>query len=95
MKMKSEMERNRKATDNVSSYFFYMWNRWSHEECEAVYGNISAHIWSKWCAVCKPSAWGAAERLYAELSDGNRQLLVERAVSLYDGRREKEECINI
>ena len=88
------MERNRKATDNVSSYFFYMWNRWSHEECEAVYGNMSAHIWKKWCAACTPSVWGAAERLYAELSESNRQLLVERAVNLYDGKYEIDNAHN-
>ena len=30
--------------------------------------------------------FGAAERFYLELSEDNRRLLVERAVSIYDGR---------
>ncbi len=34
---------------------------------------------------------GAAERFYAELSDNNRELLVNRAVALYDGKATREE----
>ena len=30
--------------------------------------------------------FGAAERFYLELSEDNRRILVERAVSIYDGR---------
>ena len=40
-----------------------------------------------------PFELGAAERFYAELSDNNREMLVNRAVALYDGkaiRQEKE-----
>ena len=32
------------------------------------------------------NAWSEAERFYLELSEDNRRLLVERAVSIYDGR---------
>lgn len=28
------------AENAVSSFFFYMWNAWSEEECKAVYGNM-------------------------------------------------------
>ena len=35
--------------------------------------------------------YSAAERFYAELSDNNRELLVNRAVALYDGKALREE----
>lgn len=40
---------------------------------------------------CKQIYPGAAERFYAELSDNNRELLVNRAVALYDGKATREE----
>ena len=75
------------AENTVSSFFFYMWNAWSEEECKAVYGNMYPHFWEKWCVATDKGTFGAAERFYLELSEDNRRILVERAVSIYDGRR--------
>lgn len=74
----------------VSSFFYYMWNTWSEEECEAVYGGMHLHFWKKWCAAADKSVFGAAERFYLELAEDNRRLLVERAVLMYDGRRSRK-----
>ena len=74
------------AENAVSSFFYYMWNAWSMEECKAVYGGMYPHFWEKWNALADKSIYGAAERFYMELSEDNRRLLVERAVSIYDGR---------
>lgn len=30
----------------VSSFFYYMWNRWSKTECETVFGSMSGHFWA-------------------------------------------------
>ena len=60
----------------VSSYFYYMWNRWSKVECETVFGNMAGHFWAKWCGLSSPSLSGAAERFYAEL--GNNAQLAKR-----------------
>ena len=73
--------------ENAVSSFFYMWNAWSEEECKAVYGNMYPHFWEKWCVATDKGTFGAAERFYLELSEDSRRLLVERAVSIYDGRR--------
>lgn len=43
-------------------------------------------ILGKWCMLSDKGVFGAAERFYAELSDTYREPLVERAVSLYDGK---------
>lgn len=75
------------AENAVSSFFFYMWNAWSEEECKAVYGNMYPHFWEKWCVAADKGTFGAAERFYLELSEDSRRLLVEQAVSIYDGRR--------
>ena len=37
------------AENTVSSFFYYMWNAWSEEECKTVYGGMYPHFWEKWC----------------------------------------------
>lgn len=74
------------AENAVSSFFYYMWNAWSREECKIVFGGMHLHFWKKWNAQAEKSIYGAAERFYSELSENNQKLLAERAVSLYDGK---------
>lgn len=74
------------AENAVSSFFYYMWNAWSKEECKVVFEGMYKHFWEKWNAQAGKSIYGAAERFYSELSENNQRLLVERAVALYDGR---------
>ena len=74
----------------VSSYFFYMWNVWSKEECQTVFGPMYKHFWEKWCHCADRDLHGAAERFYAELSPTNRCLVVKRACELYDGNRTRD-----
>lgn len=80
-----------KEMNIVSSYFFYMWNTWCEEECEKVFGVMSNHFWKKWCVLCDQggTAWGAAEKFWAALSDTYREPLIERACELYDGHKER------
>lgn len=75
----------------VSSYFFYMWNAWCKEECEKIFSWESPHFWEKWCKFAKDTAWGAAEKYYADLSDGYRRLLVKRACEVYDGNSRRKQ----
>lgn len=74
------------AENAVSSFFYYMWNAWSKEECKIVFGNMHRHFWDKWSSLAGKGIFGAAERFFAELSEQYQKQLVERAVSLYDGR---------
>lgn len=83
------------AENTVSSFFYYMWNAWSKEECKVVFGNMYRHFWDKWSSLADEAIFGAAERFYAALSENNRKLLVERAVSIYDGQRFRNKSINI
>ena len=76
----------------VSSFHYYMWNAWSEEECKITFGGAYKHFWEKWNSLASKSILGAAERFYAELSDNNRELLVNRAVALYDGKATREEA---
>lgn len=55
------------------------------------FGGAYKHFWEKWNSLASKSILGAAERFYAELSDNNRELLVNRAVALYDGKATREE----
>ena len=49
------------------------------------------HFWDKWSGLADNAIFGAAERFFAELSENNQKLLVERAVTLYDGRAFRKE----
>ena len=60
----------------VSSFHYYMWNAWGEEECKITFGCAYKHFWEKWNSLASKSILGAAERFYAELSDNNRELLV-------------------
>lgn len=78
-------------TNDVTSFFFYMWNAWCQEECEKAFSDASCewqHFWNKWCVICdKHGVYGAAEHMYSELSEENRDLLVKRACQMYEGSR--------
>ncbi len=80
--------------NDVTSFFFYMWNAWCKEECEAAFGGSNCewqHFWRKWCALCgEYGSNGAIPWFYAELSDENRDLLVKRATEIYNRRHERK-----
>ncbi len=71
--------------NKVTSFFYYMWNAWSEKECKKAFADGDYnHFWKKWCNICDThGTWGAAERFYAELSNGNRDKLVRRAFIVY------------
>ena len=79
------------AENAVSSFFHYMWNAWSKEECKVVFGDMYRHFWDKWSVSADNAIFGAAERFFAGLSENYQKLLVERAVTLYDGRAFRKE----
>ena len=58
----------------------------ARRNAKTVYGGMYPHFWEKWCVATDKGTFGAAERFYLELSEDNRRILVERAVSIYDGR---------
>lgn len=71
--------------NDVSSFFYYMWNTWCEEECRIVFAGVGwQHFWSKWSSACNRGAMGAAESFFAELSDSNQDLIVARAIELYN-----------
>lgn len=79
-------------TNDVTSFFYYMWNKWSEEECKRVFkADYWPHFWNKWCEAydTMKGPRGAAELFYMMLSDTNRDKLVARALELYDGMTEK------
>lgn len=69
----------------VSSFFFYMWNSWRKEECQAAFGWEWEHFWNIWTHHAKDTARGATEKFYADLTTNNRAKLVSRACLVYNG----------
>lgn len=76
-------------SNDVTSFFYYMWNKWNEEECKAVFND--PHFWNKWCEAydTMKGPRGAAELFYMMLSDTNRDKLVARALECYDGMTTK------
>ena len=73
--------------NDVTSFMYYMWNAWCKEECERAFSRTVnwEHFWRKWCGICDTyGVFSATERFYAELSDRSRNLLVARALEVYD-----------
>ena len=80
-------------TNDVTSFFYYMWNRWSEEECRIAFKDGDyKHFWNKWCQAYDELGGprGAAEYFYMMLSDTNRDKLVKRALECYDGMTERQ-----
>ena len=48
------------AENAVSSFFYYMWNAWSKEECKVVFGGMYLHFWDKWSGLADNAIFGAA-----------------------------------
>ena len=81
-----------KFGNQVTSFFYYMWNKWSEDECKVVFkDDYHPHFWNKWCEAydTMKGPRGAAELFYMMLSDTNRDKLVTRALECYDGMTEK------
>lgn len=82
-------------TNDISSFFYYMWNAWNEEECKVAFAKSKCgyhHLWNKWENLKSRNArFGAVEEFYAELDAENQFLLVERALELYDGRKRRIE----
>lgn len=77
------MEKN-----DVSSFFYYMWNGWCEEECKIAFKESACgwkHFWSKWIGCClRNNHFGAVEEFFAELSEHHKDMLVRRAVKVYN-----------
>lgn len=79
--------------NDVSSFFYYMWNSWNENECAVAFERSRCgwrHIWSKWISACKQndgSIFGATEIFFSELDYENQDLLVERAIALYNRKK--------
>lgn len=80
--------------NDVASFFYYMWNAWCERECSIAFEHSQCgwqHIWNKWSAACKRNdlqIFGAAEIFFSELDAENQDLLVNRAIELYN-RKER------
>lgn len=90
--VRSILDAEKKFPNQVTDFFYYMWNKWSEDECkEAWKDDFYPHFWNKWCEAYDTmhGPRGAAELFYMMLSDTNRDKLVQRAVEVYDGMTEK------
>lgn len=68
-------EQARKAVEN---FMFYMYNKWSEDECHKTYGKVMGdHLWDKWCSAHDELKW------FSWLDDGNRDKLIARANEIY------------
>ena len=83
-------------SNETLSYHIYMWNTWNRDECANIFNgdgqeweySLGEHIWSKWVDYCnRVGATAAPSLMVANLSEGILNKLIERACTLYDGRK--------
>lgn len=78
-----------KEMNIVSSFFYYMWNAWCKEECKMAFYNAFGgwcYLWDKYCQCYEEFGnHGAISAFYLTLDERNRELLIERALSVFDG----------
>lgn len=77
--------------NDVTSFLYYMWNAWNKEECAIAFNKSQCgwlHLWKKWEHYSNiNNRYGAVEEFFANLDETNQDLLVERAVTVYNRRR--------
>jgi hypothetical protein len=82
------------TNNDVASFFYYMWNSWSKEECMEAFFLASCeweHYWNKWVHFSKTLGTDAAiSRFFASLDNDAQDLLVKRALELYNRKSKKK-----
>jgi hypothetical protein len=82
------MKEKMKEKNDVTSFFYYMWNTWSKSECEEIFsGNDANYIWGKWLSYyANNRLFGATEQFFSNLSENFQDMLVKRATETYNRR---------
>ena len=77
--------------NDIASFFYYMWNCWDEHECAVAFEKAECgwrHLWNKWREYNSQNGhYGAVEEFFANLDDRNQNLLVERALEMYSGKK--------
>ncbi len=86
-------------SNETLSYMIYMANSWSPEEAAIIFNgenncndetwkfSLGWHIWNKYRSFCEDfNMYAAYSLLIFDLDDNNREKILARACSLYDGR---------
>ena len=88
-----EMKVESVNNNDVTSFFYYMWNKWCESEAKIVFADSCGgykHYWNKWVYFCNEyGCRSAVDMLYGELDEENRNKLVTRAIECFDGMKEK------
>lgn len=85
--------------NEVLSFFMYMWNKFSIDECKLLFNSdgddweysLGEHIWNMWEKDCyRSGATAVPAELVAELDEKNLNKIIQRACELYDGRNNRQ-----
>ena len=74
------------ANNEVTNFMYYIFNRWSEGEAVHIFGeNLGKHIFSKYVDYVQRHL--GELRFYAELDNGCKQKMVDRANEIYGDAR--------
>lgn len=65
--------------NDISSFFYYMWNSWNEKECKILFKDLEDYIWNIWI-----HTKGDIGIFYGMLDNACRNLLTGRALKLYE-----------
>lgn len=68
-----------KMKNDISSFFYYMWNSWNEKECKILFKDLEDYIWNIWI-----HTKGDIGIFYGMLDNACRNLLTGRALKLYE-----------
>ena len=80
-----------RGEDCENRWKHFMWNCWDEHECAVAFEKAECgwrHLWNKYREYNSQNGhYGAVEEFFANLDDRNQNLLVERALEMYSGKK--------
>lgn len=81
------------TSKEFTAVLIYMCNKWSDYECSKIFGpvGLSSHIWEKWINYAENyhGTLCCIAPFMLDIDYDCQQIIIDRATSLYDGRRNK------
>lgn len=62
--------------DELDNFLFFMFNNWTKDTCNEIYGELGVHIWNKWL-YAKSFGFNAIWIFMTSLDSKHRNMLLE------------------
>lgn len=70
--------------NDVTDFLMFMFNAWTPEICQSIFGNLGQHIWSKWQYAAENYKHHALPYFWTSLDEKRQAMLLEAAKKHYE-----------